>query len=480
MFKLIKNEFYKLFHKKSTYIVLGIILLFLGLVNFIYNHEFNNNMYSSNYIYGEGYEEEIKKYENDPAHVQDLVYAKANLEVANLVKEYKQNAWEARVLTTDYLPKVTEYYSYLLVEKNETLANNLKLELDNLKDLITKGDWKYFVKSDLVIETSRLRDYKSNLNIGNLSSRDEENIKKQIEVSEEKIKLLNYRLDNNVAYGDGYLDRAIVAMEQAIVPVVDYKYETNDDLKKESEMSVKEFYENKYILDNKVDTNNMQTLRGTIKNLFYELEFLILVFVIMISGAMVSDEFSKGTIKNLLTIPYKRSQILAAKFITCLLMIPFIVLFILLGELIIGGLFFGYSSLSIPVVNYALSSGTIETMNIFIYYGLMFVSKLPYLILLTTLAFSISTILSNTAFAVAITFCGYIGSVFINTLAAGYKIKALNYFVTTNWDFSCYLFGGSSAFGIPLTQAIIVCLVYLLIMLVVTFIVFKKKNIKNI
>ena len=66
---------------------------------------------------------------------------------------------------------------------------------------------------------------------------------------------------------------------------------------------------------------------------------------------------------------------------------------------------------------------------------------LPQILLLVTLAFAVSTIIGNTAFAIAITFAGSIGASLINMFAIVYKVKILKYFVTTNWDFTLYLFG---------------------------------------
>lgn len=200
----------------------------------------------------------------------------------------------------------------------------------------------------------------------------------------------------------------------------------------------------------------------------------------MIAGAIVSDEFNKGTIKALLTLPYKRSTLLLAKYITTLIMVLLGIAFMILLEFIVGGIILGFGSLSIPFVTYSIAKGSLEVVEIFKYLLLNIIVNLPKLILLATLAFSISTILNSTAFSIAITFCGAIGSDIINSLAFNYKIKFLNYFVTTNWDFSYYLFGGKSVFGISLSQAVITCLVYLLIMLVVAFMVFRKKDIKNI
>ena len=100
--------------------------------------------------------------------------------------------------------------------------------------------------------------------------------------------------------------------------------------------------------------------------------------------------------------------------------------------------------------------------------------------MLVTLAFSCSAIINSTAFSIAITFCGFIGAEFINALAYAYDIKFLDYFVTTNWDWTQFLFGGKSMYGLTFNHSFIVCIVYFLLMIILSIWVFNKKNIKNI
>ena len=69
----------------------------------------------------------------------------------------------------------------------------------------------------------------------------------------------------------------------------------------------------------------------------------------------------------------------------------------------------------------------------------------------------------------------------INMLAVQYELNWLKFFVTPNWDLTQYLFGKLPMFeNSTLLFSIVVCLIYMVIMLIPTFIVFKKKNIKNI
>lgn len=82
-------------------------------------------------------------------------------------------------------------------------------------------------------------------------------------------------------------------------------------------------------------------------NFFQEYMFMIIVFGVMIAGAIVSDEYNKGTIKSLLITPYKRSTILLSKFITSILLTIIFIVFAYLMQIVIGGLFLGFDSLKI-------------------------------------------------------------------------------------------------------------------------------------
>ena len=204
----------------------------------------------------------------------------------------------------------------------------------------------------------------------------------------------------------------------------------------------------------------------------------------MISGSIVSDEFSKGTIKLLLVRPYNRLKILSAKFITCLCMLICFIIFISVCQLFVGGIVQGFNCLNVPAVVYNHNTNTIETMSIAKHIVITSCAKLPMYLLLMTLAFTISTLFTNSALAIALPLLGYMVSSIINQLALyalSRNIKILLYFVTPNWDLTNYLFGGLPMFElITLPFSITICLIYLLIMVFASAIVFKKRNIKNI
>ena len=62
-----------------------------------------------------------------------------------------------------------------------------------------------------------------------------------------------------------------------------------------------------------------------------------------------------------------------------------------------------------------------------------------------------------------------------------FEIEILKYIVTLNWDWTVYLFGGTSPYkGVTFPFSVIICLIYFIVLLMLSFVVFKKRNIKNI
>ena len=472
---LVKNELYKILHKRSTKIFLVIALLFVILTNVIYR--FSDNLLVFSTTYYEDYDmanNYVNDYENNGIGDKELyIYYKTYIDTYELASKFDSNSWEYQKYMDEYWYKLQDYYR----AQDEGLdTTNLLDELTQLRTNIENSNWQYFVNEDINAANNNIEHIKNSLDDPSLNNTERANYEKELFILEEQVKLNQYRLDKNVEYGKDYLNIAIDAINNALYGMAEYKYSNDSDF----EDSVKSYYENWYILDEEVDTNNGETLRSVFINFFNEYSFLILVFGIMIAGGMVSDEFSKGTIKSLLIIPQKRSKILLAKYISLLIMILLIIGVLIVSELLVGGILLGLGSLSVPVVVYNISASDLEIVNVFGYLGLQIITNLPQIILLTTLAFACSVIVNSTAFSIVIPFCGIIAAELINGFALAYDIDILNYFVTTNWDFTVYLFGGTSIFGNSLLHAIIVCLVYLVIMLVVTFIVFKRKDIKNI
>ena len=293
------------------------------------------------------------------------------------------------------------------------------------------------------------------------------------------------RVKYNIEYGYNYKNSALDRYFEAkrIIKTLEKKEEKTYEQEQEYQNAKADFAKSKYVIENDKNIFDENNARGMLLTVFLESGYglFIILTVVLISGAIVSEEFNKGTIKLLLVRPYSRIKILMAKFVVVLLTIIITMLIIAILQLIIGGIFFGFSSLKIPVVEYNYKTETLIEINIFKKVAMTAVEILPEYILLGTLAFSLSTIFTNSALAIIVSMVGYLVSNTINSLAIYYNVKWLKYFVTLNWDFTQFEYGKLAKMEvITSTFSTAICIVYFAIMLITAITVFKKKNIKNI
>lgn len=480
MSNLIKNEFIKIFKKKSTYIILILTIAFIIFANFMYKYT-NRTMYQSGYddeIVND-YEQNMKSYDpDDPETNQMYIDMKSQLDMLKLMQHYGFNSWQSYVIQTElgsdgdiYTMNHYEYALSKTITKQE--YQEAKERYDSFVQKLDADDWRYFVSSKLEeinqqIEIQKKSNSKENQNLYNLQ------VQKQV---------LEWRLEKGISYEESFLNTCLRRYANNSDIVYSYEHSDNHSYSEKQEYysALKVFNTSKYYIENNIANISENDNRGVLLDLLDNYELFILIFAIMIAGSIVSDEFSKGTIKLLLVRPYSRIKILLSKFIVCIIILLLFIAFVATSQFFLGGIIQGFDSTTVPVVIYNHNTNQIETMSILQYIMTTTIAKLPVYILLLTLAFSCSTIFTNTAVSITIPLLGYMSSSFINQLALIYNIKPLLYFVTPNWDFTQYLFGGLSNFeGLTIPFSIIVCLVYFIIMIITSFTVFKKRNIKNV
>jgi len=479
LINLIKNELYKIFHKKGIYVVLIITALYTLLTNFIYNSDFieNANLEDSLEIeiqfattLEEENETDSEEYLNSKIYIATYKYAKS----------FGEDSWQSYILieNEDYYSRVYDIISRITkYELNQT--NNIddynsyesaKKEKEALTQELKNIDWKEFLNKELI---------EANQNLVNAKSENEKYL------YQARIDTLNLRLKYDIKYGYDEFNEYLMTYQRNHSTELSYQNVDEKTLKQDQinnkKEAIKESELAKYKIENHIEQIPYGSNHYIFTDFYTEYFIMILILIVLISGSIVSDEFSKGTIKLLLVKPYSRIKILMSKYITVLLMVLFSIVVTFLLQMIIGGLFFGYDSLSIPYIVYNLSTNSIEAVPVLKYFLLLTISILPQLILLATLGFTLSTIFTSTSIANTLTIVGAFGSDIINALAQSFEIEPLKFFVTLNWDWSVYLFGGISPYkGVTFPFSVIICLIYLIIMLVVTTIVFKKKNIKNV
>lgn len=491
MTNLIKNELYKVFKRKSIYILLSIMLCIITLNTFLTKKYSIEDPVST--LTDQKYElQELKRTidsydKNSPGEKEEYYNTLSNIELYELTDKYKE-PWKKILIRENLRDIIHSMNNAKYIEKDIEAYNEYKKEYDKFLKELDSNSWKYFVNKEIKITTDEI----ASLEKEREKAKNKELYNSRIKEEKNKLEKLKLRLEKDIPYDNNYLNIALEDYKQAPQTYKDFKESV---IKNASEFNIKEEYQikrqyieymknnanNKYIIDNKVDINSPKTTRNLLINTLSDNFLFIMIIVAAVAGSIVSTEFDKGTIKLLLIRPYSRNKILLSKYIVSMFMIIFAILSAFIMQLIIGGIFFGFSSLNIPVIIYNFVQNKVMHINLFKYIFDNVLAVLPEFILLATLAFAISTITNVSTLGVALPIVGVGAADIINLIAINRNIIPLKYFVTLNWNFTNYLYGGVNSFPtLSIPFSILICAIYFLIMIITAFIVFNRRNIKNI
>jgi ABC-2 type transport system permease protein len=492
LISLIKNELIKIFKKKTIYVLFGVILgaiiattLATALINKIYYINENSNGYEE-YVsdeYRNSLINELNSLDvNSESDKSSYISARSDLDFSDLLKKYGIDSWQATIINDRMQALIYELnevkYSN---DVDETYVKEIEEEYNKYITKLNNNDWQYFVKEDLEQNNNQKKEIEQN--IKNTVNKEElKNFNKQLYYINVEIEALNIRINDNISYKSDYLNTALEDYVNAKNNIYGYNASQatyQEQLDYDNYIAIME--KSKYILDSKQDLNSSNNARSCILGTYDQYSTFIFIAIIVIAATIVSEEFSKGTIKLLLVKPYSRSKILLSKLITLCLILIVIVLFLLLSNTLVSGIIYSFDSLEIPVVEYNFNTNSLDVMNVFEYMIIETLYKLPEYLFILILAFATSTISTNSGVAVAVALIIELFSSLINMAAIDRNVEIMKYFITLNLDFSQYMFGAKPEFRyINFTHSLIVYIVYVLLILIPTFIVFKKKNIRNI
>ena len=237
--------------------------------------------------------------------------------------------------------------------------------------------------------------------------------------------------------------------------------------------------------------NNIPSLEDTkdaraILDSTYEIYIMIsILIVIIIGGGIVASEFSKGTIRLLLIRPVLRGKVLMSKLITVLLM-GILVVLIGIGTLYIStGFIYGFESYQVPLLEIVNN----EIVNISFAKTLIqkTVISSSSIVFISSFVFMISTLSKNIALAVAGGMIVYlIPTMGTDLLISNGMTGLVNTFIpyinssylrmmSTTPEFIDYTFGMQMKYTSGAIQLIIMSI----LISIITFVVFIKKDIKN-
>lgn len=487
MSKLIEIELKKIFKHKSIYIILSIILIFCFLNNILYkldydadgNYKYEDNIDLNKYI--KELEKELKKYDfNIDSDKNIYITTKTKLDIAKIQQQEDKNTWQY-IKCSDYLYEDIYNINYYTYNKDDNLLEKAKEDYERKLKYFKDNNWQYFVNIEKENIQNKIKELETTL-LNTNDKEEKQKLNQALKNLKNDLIIINYRLNNQISYSNTYLNQVLLDYKENLSKKDNYQ---NKNLTYQEKIDynniLKTINIDEYIIKNKQNINKQNTLNYQLRTIVDDYELFIIIIILISASILIGEEFNKGTIKLLLIKPYKRSKILLSKYLASLLVILFTILFIILSELIIGGLFLGFDSLSIPTVVYNFTSSKIELFNIFTYMLIRILTKLPLLIMIQTIAFTLGIILNNTIATFSITILLYTFSEVINNLIINYKLKFMSLFITMNWNFKDYLFGGLSTFEyINLKKSILIYLIYVIILMGIMFISFNKKNIKNV
>lgn len=297
------------------------------------------------------------------------------------------------------------------------------------------------------------------------------------------LSILKYRLRENIKEDNSYLNKALEDYQES--------YKVLDGYRKLGNMTYldKVDYQEKlgkvkvaqYILKNKININKQNTLAYQLRTIIDDYEIFFVILVLMVSSCIICDEFKDGTIKLLLIKPYSRCKILLSKYLTTIIVVFVSILMLIIMQFVVGGIVFKFESLNVPVVIYNFNTSKLIEYSIVEYMLIRIAVKVPFLLVLIGISMFLSILFNNLIISITMPLMLYMFSPTLMYLTEQYKLYFMRYLININWNLENYLFGKLPMLPfVNFRFSLMIVGLYLLFLFSAMFIIFRKKNIKNI
>lgn len=436
-FRLVKNEYIKVFKKLSTKIMIVLIIICaLGLsgIALFAKHNMESNNYSSYDATGD-YQQTIdwlKDTNGDPNEIAMWQYLIDN--------DIDSDDWRYDVLSAVFANGTGDMSGIKKYLDDNDWRGFCQYRLDN--DILTEGEkWEYQYRLDKDISFDKSNEKKNDLimtvanakntiaTMGDAKS-DGQNSRAKLE---DNIKLALYQLDNDK------LDNTANQMTL---------FETDEP---------------------------EQITFWTVFLTSTSLVTVVALLAIVIAGGIVSSEFSQGTVKFLLINPVKRWKILMSKYFT-VITVGYIMLCILFVVMIpITGFMLGFDGFSTPYIY--VSGGDVKEMPTLLYAAEQYLMKSVEMVVMSTLAFAISSLVRSTALAIGVSvFTMCIGSS-VTKLLGQLGQDWARFLVFANTDLASISKGYSIFAQHSLTFAVGVLIAHMVVFLLTAWDGFTKRSV---
>jgi ABC-2 type transport system permease protein len=436
------------------------------------------NLKLENYVYQE-YLDGNKLFNTYKTDIVNNVYIDLDFDKTNLKQYVEEN--DTKIELMDASIKENDY-SYVIATKIHEYDTNINYNNEKKKSLKEDYDLtKEKGKADYEAELSRLN--KSTEEYTFYRSLYQNLIDQKIKDSE----------DYRIRYTEQIVENYTQYVNSETLSEADYEKSYYVETYKTYESYVNSQERNKKVYSEEIDKLNYAIdhgiefdktgLKDSMSSVIQAIQ-IIGIFVIIIAGGMVSNEFSKGTIRLLLTKSSKRWKILMAKLISVIIFALIFLVFYLGVAFITTSILYGIKDVSIPMLE--TINGKVVEINYILY---IIKSGLIYMIPVVfcgILAFMFSTIISSTAFSVGTSIFLMLSSellVYILVLIS----KTLTAFTFLPYMNMSYFFNPDSLTqlntlldkNITLSYSLGVLGLYTVIFIAVSFITFTKKDVKN-
>ena len=395
-------------------------------------------------------------------------------------------------------------------EAAEKAIEEIDKQIEKLQNIIDNGYYYDYIKLEVENEKESLKTLENDIKLieknaklpnYNAISRLHQ-LTENKSMVEEKIKIYNYIIDNEIKDQTDW--RYLICNE--LPNTLYYKYtilDTEEEFKYSSNfgsiyLTYEEYYNaSKKLIDEDVNRNKeyWYYLDNNIKPLTFQNKMLMtpysarqamnnsyfmaivsLIITAILCGGIVASEHKNGTIRLLLTKPYKRYKILLSKLIVMIGTFLIVYLLGILSTYLLGGIMYGFNNYNIPLV--FNNSGVITEVPylLFTLKNTLYEVVISLLFLVILFGLSSITLLSTISVVIVLVLIfvsfGLSYIIYFNQIFTYIPLVLLNFYEV--------LYNPNNHFiNINVGSSVLVAITYILVILFITFITYCKRDIKN-
>lgn len=395
-------------------------------------------------------------------------------------------------------------------EAAEKAIEEIDKQIEKLQNIIDNGYYYDYIKLEVENEKESLKTLENDIKLieKNAKLPNYNAISRLHQLTEnksmvdEKIKIYNYIIDNEIKDQTDW--RYLICNE--LPNTLYYKYtilDTEEEFKYSSNfgsiyLTYEEYYNaSKKLIDEDVNRNKeyWYYLDNNIKPLTFQNQMLMtpysarqamnnsyfmaivsLIITAILCGGIVASEHKNGTIRLLLTKPYKRYKILLSKLIVMIGTFLIVYLLGILSTYLLGGIMYGFDNYNIPLV--FNNSGVITEVSYLLFTLKNTLYEVVISLLFLVILFGLSSITLLSTISVVIVLVSIFVSFGLSYII--YFNQMFTYIPLVLLNFYEVLYNSNNHFiNINVGSSVLVAITYILVILFITFITYCKRDIKN-